>query len=186
MQHIVHLYPPARIHLRTDVVPGREIVAIGIELQAFVDGKASVIQHFAVHENLSPEQMHAVSRHSDDAFYKMLLRMDRITKDDDIAAMDRRIRHQPIPDAAFTVMNFIDQQVVADQQRIFHGFRRNLESLREESDNEYGQYNRGTEPLDPAHPVIDFFSAAPFNSLCRSGCGNLWSIRSTFNQLRAV
>src|SRR5690242_19001683 len=106
MQHIVHLYPPARIHLRTDVVPGREIVAIGIELQALVDGKASVIQHFAVHENLSPEQMHAVSRHSDHALHKMLLRMHRITKDDDVATMNWRIWYQPIPDTAFTVVDF--------------------------------------------------------------------------------
>src|SRR5215472_17518057 len=65
----------------------------------------------------------------------MLLGMDWIMKDHDVAAVDRFIGKQMPPHSPLGVMDFIDQQVVADQQRILHRRRGNLKRLLEERDN---------------------------------------------------
>src|SRR5579871_2954953 len=83
----VHLYPPARIHLRTDVVSGREIIAVRVELLAFMDCKTGIVEGFAVHEDSSVEQMNVISGDSHHAFHKMLRRMHRISKDNNVSAM---------------------------------------------------------------------------------------------------
>ena len=88
MHDIVHLHPPARIHVRTDVVSRGEIVAIRVELRAFVDGKAGIIHRFAVHEHGSMEQMNVISRHSDNPFHEVLVRVHWIAEHNNVAATD--------------------------------------------------------------------------------------------------
>src|SRR6185437_13785196 len=127
-----------------------KIVAIGIKLQALVNGKSSIINDFAVHENLAPEQMDSIPWHSNHALHKMLLRMHRITKNDYVSAMNFRVRHHPVPDASRPVMDFIYQQVITDKQRVFHRFRRNLKGLRKEGDYKNRKHNGRAEPLQAA------------------------------------
>jgi len=53
-------------------------------------------------------------------------------KDDNVAVPDVPVGQQTVPAGAAAVAKFIHQQVVADQQRLLHGFRRDGEGLQEE------------------------------------------------------
>src|SRR6185437_3758816 len=88
MQHVVHLYPPAGGHLRADVIAGGKIVAVGVELQALMNGGRRILPSFVIDEDLSTKQMHTIPRHSAHALHKMLLRMYWVAEHDDVAAMN--------------------------------------------------------------------------------------------------
>ncbi len=55
---------------------------------------------------------------------------------DDIPARDLLVRHHMIAQPGAAIAKFIHQQIIANQQRILHRFRRNLEGLHNESNHE--------------------------------------------------
>ena len=89
--------------------------------------------------------------HSYHAFHKMLPGVNGIVKNDHVAAPDLLVRHHPIANAS-TVAELVHQQVVADQQRVFHRLGRNLEGLHGKGDDEHGNHHgcqkglRGRKP----------------------------------------
>ena len=64
--------------------------------------------------------------------------MDRVAEDDDIAAPNGLVGQHLAPAAAAGEVDLVDQQVVADEQRIFHGLGGDLEGLGQEGDDEDG------------------------------------------------
>jgi hypothetical protein len=67
----------------------------------------------------------------------MLTGVHRIIKNDDVAALYFAIGEKMAPEAITAEVEFVDQQVVADEQSVLHGLGRNLESLHDECDDEY-------------------------------------------------
>src|SRR6266704_3187850 len=83
----------------------------------------------------------------------MLGWVDRISKNDDVAAMHFAIRKKMIPDAVSAITQFIDQQIIPDEKRVLHGLRRNLECLHDEGDDEYRDYHCCQQGLQGGRPI---------------------------------
>src|SRR5438105_4833341 len=77
----------------------------------------------------------------------MLRGIQRIAKNNDVSATDFTIGKEFAPCPTVAVMDFVHQQIVADQQGLFHGFRGNLESLGQEGDVKERHYHRHAQPL---------------------------------------
>ena len=69
------------------------------------------------------------------------------------------VRHQRTPNSGRSIVQLIDQQVVAHQQGSFHRFGRNLECLHNKSDHKHGNHNRHEQRLrrDCPHRNVDCF-----------------------------
>src|SRR5512143_2144145 len=93
-----------------------------------------------------------IAGNSNDSLHKVLRRVQRITENDDVAALDFVVGNEPVPDTGRTKVSFVDQQVIADQQRVLHRFGWNLERLDDESDHENGDYDSNEERLNSADP----------------------------------
>src|SRR2546425_396242 len=83
----------------------------------------------------------------------MLGWVDRISKNDDVAAMHFAIRKKMIPDTVSAITQFIDQQIIPDQERVLHGLRRNLEGLHDEGDDEYRDHHCRQQGLQGGRPI---------------------------------
>src|ERR1039458_1864813 len=80
----------------------------------------------------------------------MQRRVYRIMKHHDVAAPHPAVGHEIVSQAASPVAQLIDQQVVADQQCVFHGRRRNLERLHDERDYKNRDHHRSQQRLQRA------------------------------------
>src|SRR5207253_9599385 len=83
----------------------------------------------------------------------MLGWVDRISKNDDVAAMHFAIRKKMIPDTVSAITQFIDQQIIRDQERALHRFGRNLKRLDDEGDNEYRDHYCRPQGLQGGRPI---------------------------------
>src|SRR5579862_4338867 len=83
----------------------------------------------AVYIDATVNHADAVSGNSDDPFNKVLAGMNRVMEHDDVAALHLSVRQEVTPEAAISEMQFIYQQIIADQQSFLHRLRRNLERL---------------------------------------------------------
>src|SRR5213594_3324112 len=83
----------------------------------------------------------------------MLGWVDRISKNDDVAAMHFAIRKKMIPDTVSAITQFIDQQIIPDQERVLHRFGRNLKRLDDEGDNEYRDHYCRQQGLQGGRPI---------------------------------
>jgi len=93
------------------------------------------------------DELDLVSGNADAALDEGLLNIDRVPEDDDVPAFGLRVwqnelRHRPLR----RVGQLIDQQVIADQQRVFHGTRGDDEGLYEIRRSEE-QEDDGNRPL---------------------------------------
>ena len=86
--------------------------------------------------NAAVPQTYAVAGKSDDALDEVLRRVDRIAEDDDVATVNGSIGKHELPGTGGAEAGFIDQQVVADQQGVFHGAGWNAEGLDDKGDDE--------------------------------------------------
>src|SRR5581483_654103 len=111
-----------------------------------------------------------VTRDPHNSFHKMLRWIYRIVKDNNIAAVYWPVRHDVIPQAASSVTKFVHQQIIADEQSILHGLRRNLKRLDNECNYEDRNYNRRQKQLQWAGPftswvVEDYIHAVNYDDL---------------------
>src|ERR1700690_1494512 len=89
----------------------------------------------------------------------MLAGINRILENDDVAMLNMTIRHEGVPEPSAAIAQFVHQKVVADKQGVLHGFRRNLEGLHDESDDENRDDNGRQQRNHRTHPVrMDWFS----------------------------
>src|SRR5207253_6037817 len=77
----------------------------------------------------------------------MLRWIQRIAKNNDVSATDFTVGKEFAPCPTVAVMDFVHQQIVADQQGLFHGFRGNLESLGQKGDVKERHYHCHAQPL---------------------------------------
>ncbi len=84
-----------------------------------------------------------IAGQADDAFHEMRMIQIRIFEDNDVAALKIAVGQKLfVPMAAAAENEFVDQEMIADKQRAFHGRRRNLESLDDETGAEEGENHR--------------------------------------------
>ena len=83
----------------------------------------------------------------------MLRRVHGIVKYHDVAAGDLAVGQHMVPRSANPITEFIDQQVVADQERVLHGLGRNRESLDQEGNDEHSDDYSSSDGLNGRRPV---------------------------------
>ncbi len=59
-----------------------------------------------------------------------------IAEDNDVATVNGAVGENGLPGSGGTKAGLVDQEVVADQQGVFHGARRNAEGLHNKGDDE--------------------------------------------------
>jgi hypothetical protein len=107
----------------------------------------------AIHVDLSIDQAQAISRHTHNPLYEVLAGMNRIVKDHNIAAMHRAVRKDAVQKSVAAVTQLVHQQVVPDQQRVFHGLGRNLESLDDKGNDKDRDHYGSQQLLQRNQPV---------------------------------
>src|SRR5579862_6905807 len=108
---------------------------------------------YAVHVQNAFAHMYTVTGYTRDPFDKVLAGVHGIMKNDDVAAFYRTIRHDTVPNTSTTVAEFVHQQVIANQERVFHGFGRNLKCLHHKCNYENGDHHGCQERLQGGQPV---------------------------------
>ena len=82
------------------------------------------------------------------------------------------VRHEVVADAAAAIAELVHQQVVADQQRVLHGFGGNLERLHDEGDDKNGDDDRGQQRLQRA----DVSAGGRFSFTSAAAATAWWSL----------
>ena len=124
-------------------------------------------------------QLYLVSGQANHSFDEVLLRIHRIMKDNNVSAPDLLIRHQAVAEVSSSVAKFIDQKVVADQQRIHHRFGRNLEGLHHERDYEDRDHHSAQQRLQRTDQVRSH-AADPFIAWQIVGRQIVWEIHQRY------
>src|SRR5271166_1990577 len=129
-----------------------EVVAKLVALSPIKSRVIVVLLH-AVHVDVLIDETDVVAWNTNHSLYEMLLRIDRISKYDDVLVINPTIWQEPIPSPGTGVMSFVHQQVIPYEQGIFHRLRRNLEGLHNERDHEHGDDDRRRQRLQRTHPA---------------------------------
>src|SRR5690348_15554528 len=122
-----HLMAPFAIHFCAQANLGREVITIKVEIRKAVDD-VLFLKRISVEINHCVAQVNAIPRKADDAFYKILRRIDRIVKHDNVAALNGPVREKLSQDSSSGAeVELICQNEVPDEKGVFHGLRRNAE-----------------------------------------------------------
>src|SRR5690242_7781675 len=110
---LLHLGPPGaahRWHYRQ--VKPRKLVPIGIMRTKVVHVR--FVERNTIHIHFALNQAEFVARNADHALDEMHTGIDRIVKDNYVAAAYRTVRNYLVPEAVLPEVQLIDQQVIAD------------------------------------------------------------------------
>ena len=107
----------------------------------------------AVYIDLLIDQPDVIARNSNHPLYKMQPGIEWIMKNHDIAAFYLAIWQKLAAKVAGAEVQFVHQQVIARQQRILHGFRRDLECLHDECHYKNSNDDNAQQPLQRFWPV---------------------------------
>src|SRR5262249_29263715 len=103
-------------------------------------------ERLAVHDDLLVDDLDMIARKSDDALDIVLRQILRVLEHDDVAAPDVLKRKKCVENRSTRAKRkFVHQQVVADQQVVFHRRRWNLERLDDEGRSKQRQDDRDDE-----------------------------------------
>src|SRR5437868_8712602 len=122
----------------------------------------------AIYPNLPVDQLDVISRHSDHALHEMLRGIYGIVKNNNVPSPHPLIGHHPAAGLP-SIPQLVDQQIVADQERVLHGFRGNLKRLHHKTDYEYRDDYRRKQRLDRWQQAMILSS-----NYSRWGRVNLW------------
>src|SRR5439155_19936328 len=117
----LHLQPPAAFQTRYWDVQTRKLVAEHV-MNSGAIANIRLLPRNTVHINLPIEQPDSVAGYTDHALHKVLRRIYRVAKDNDIPASHRTIRHNMVPHCA-AVTQLVDQEVLDNQQSLLSRFR---------------------------------------------------------------
>src|SRR5579859_5157274 len=118
---------------------GREIIAVTISGAGFVSG-VIFLERDAVNVNHAVTQVNTVARNADHAFYEVLRAVHRVVEHDDFTPLDIAIGQEPAYSARLAKVKLVRQQIVADEQRVLHGFGRYTECLHHEGHGEQNNH----------------------------------------------
>ena len=107
-----------------------KIVAIGIDIRSLVN-LVRLVEFLAVQVDLFVDQADAVAGNTDHALDVVFLDIQRIPEHDNVAALYRFVRQQVTGEGpGGCVRHAVDDEMIADEQVVFHRRRRNHEGLR--------------------------------------------------------
>ena len=90
----------------------------------------------AVQVDVALVQVHAIAGDADDALDQEHIRIAGLEEDDDVAAVDGAVAHEGRPVRGRRQIDAIDQDVIADEQRVLHGAGGDDEVLKDEGQDE--------------------------------------------------
>src|SRR5271166_3829409 len=143
---LLHLQPPLPLEPSRGDVHSGKVIAIQV-VEGLDESHVGLVESLAVDQDSFVHHPKVVSRHADHALHEVLLRVHRIMKHDDIPAVDLLVRHQMVAPYASPIAELVHQQIIPDEQRVLHRFRRNLERLHNESDHEDRNHHRPHQRL---------------------------------------
>ncbi len=113
---------------------GREGIVEVVVRSCRVVKDVRLVQRLSIDIHLLIHELEAVARQADHAFHKMLMLGVGILKDDDVAPLQWPVwKHFLIPRAAAAENELVNKQMVANQQRPFHGSRGNFKRLNDKA-----------------------------------------------------
>ncbi len=112
----------------------------------FIRGEVSVlvIKGLSIDKDFVPQDFNFVSRESDDPFYEVFARVNRVDKDDHVIPFGFTDRNDRFSSKRYfdPVDEFVDQNMVSDQQGGLHGTGGYLECLDDKGPDDQGKQNR--------------------------------------------
>src|SRR5216684_4123828 len=147
-----HFQPPLSLQPDRRNVEARKVVAEHI-VRRVQKAHVGFLQRLAVNPHLLIDQAQLVSRQPNHTLDEMLLRIDRIVKDDNVAARNLLVRHHTIAQTRSAVAELVHQQIVAYKKRVHHRFRRNLKSLHHKRDYKHSDHYCACQRLQRANQI---------------------------------
>src|SRR5215468_7513360 len=115
---------------------GREVVAIRIVSDGSFMHDIGLVELFAISIHRAVDEVDPVARNSDDSLHDIKPRLGGRKENDDVSPLDVAIRQDRHPGCFWSELFAIDEDVVADEECVLHGTRRDLECLEDECDDE--------------------------------------------------
>ena len=113
-----------------------EVVAIRVVVAVGWFPGLRLILFLSIEEDDAVAQVDAVSGDTYDALDEVKIGLARLEEHDDVAALDVAVVNQRHPVGRRSEGDAVDQDVIADEQGLLHGRRRNLEVLEDECQDE--------------------------------------------------
>src|SRR5208337_3592188 len=88
---------------------------------------------------------------SDDALDEMLFRIHRVTENHYVSPVNDGVRKNGLPETARAEAGLIHQQIITDEQGVFHRTGGDAESLDDKGDDEQGDSERQQGELEMFH-----------------------------------
>src|SRR6185437_2379294 len=111
-----------------------------------------LVERYAIHIDPAVNQAKLVAWNANDSLDEMDAGIDGIVKHDDVAAANWPVRNDLVPEAVLTEVEFVDEQIVANQQCILHRLGGNLKRLHNEGHHENRDYEGAGKRLDHLTP----------------------------------
>src|ERR1051326_965140 len=122
----------------------RQRVVARIDLWIVVQN-VRLVELASVDEHSLVVDLDNVAGQTDDALHEIGVRLERIAKDDDVAAADWADGKETAEVRAGAEDEFVDDEVIADKKVVVHRRRRNLECLKDEDAREVDEDDRDQE-----------------------------------------
>ena len=114
----------------------------------------------SIDDHNSVAQVEVVAGNGDEALDQKEIRVTGLEKNDDVAAPGLAIAHQRHPFRGRRKRDAIHDQVIADEQGLFHRARGNDEVLRQKSEDIKAHHQHGADAGDGLNGVSSTFSFA--------------------------
>jgi hypothetical protein len=132
----LHLTPPVWVDLRVSVDARGKVVAEGIGGRGF-EGRIGLVERGSVDVDATVGDVEPVTGKTDDTLYEQG-RLG-VMKDDDVSALNGAIWEQPSGErAGWAVDLLVEEEKIADQERVLHALGRNEDGLQNEGEQKEG------------------------------------------------
>src|SRR5437763_16111072 len=109
--------------------------------------------YLAFYVNATHNHAVAVAVYSNSSLPDILDVMNGIMKDNNVSVLHFPVRQEMAPEAVIAEMQFVHQQVIADEEGILLGLRRNLERLHHKRDHKDRDHHRSQQRLKGFRPT---------------------------------
>ena len=140
---------------RSQVVAGLDAAVVNFGV---LENGMSIVDQLTIDEKLLVADLHNIAGNTDDALDEILAGIFGKLEDDNVVALrivdgDDGLFDEGRLDA---IDELVDQNVIADQQRVLHGTGRDFESLDHKGADKQGQYHGDDDRLDvfPQGPLF--------------------------------
>jgi hypothetical protein len=144
---------------------GREVVTVR-NVVATAMNDVGLVQRLPVTVNDPVFQVNPIAGDADDELHEKQSGLGRRDEDDDVATMNAAVGNEREPCGLWRGGNAVNEEVVPDEQRVFHGTGWNLKGLQAESDDKKANHEDGGHGGDELHGGFLLFGR-----FLAGGCG---------------